>query len=215
MTFALDQEAAKSADQRGKWIDLPGAYKGTFTRAEAITAKTGTAGVSFTFLAENGQKCNASLYTIKPDGEQLSGYKQIMALLTCLGLRGAEKKIGQVLKWDSERKEEYKVDGDIYPDLQGKEIGVFLETREFEKRDGSTGNAMEIAGFFRAKDNFMASEILSRSTHAEQFERTARSLKHRPLPKAGHDNGANAYSQASGGGAYSENPNPFDDDAPF
>lgn len=183
-TYKLDAGKAKEADQRGgNWIKEPGAYTGTFTRAEKIVAASGTEGVSFSFEADDGQKCDISLYTIRTDGTTTYGHKQLMALMTCLSLREISETEGKVDKWDRDSQKNKTVEASIYPDLMNKPIGIFLESEEFQRNDGGVGISMRVAAFFRAADQFMAGEILNKATTASSYDKVLATLKHKPLPK--------------------------------
>lgn len=208
--YSLDTQAAKKADQRGGFIKEIGAYVGVFTRAEEVTAQTGTKGVAFTFKSDDGQQCDFTLYTVMPDDTELRGYAQINALMACLSLRSIEPRTGKVRRWDSQSKQEYEDSATLFPDLMGKEIGVMLETRDYERRDGQTGTAIELAAFFRAADQFMASEILSRATEPAQYVKVLAGLRHRPL-KGSARKDATTRSYAPSGGGF----NDMDDDIPF
>lgn len=211
MGYSLDTNAAKQADQRGGYINEIGAYVGKFTRAEEVTAKTGTMGVAFTFVSDTGARCDFTLYTEKPDGTQLLGYQQINALMACLSLRNIEPRDGKVKRWDRDAREEYEETATLFPDLMNKPIGVMLETQDYEKRDGSTGTGMQLAAFFRPDDLFMASEILTRASQAVQYEKTLAGLRHRPLKNALRRDAAMSTQAPSGGGSF----NDMDDDIPF
>lgn len=206
MGYSLDTGAAKKADQRGGFINEIGPYVGVFTRAEEVTAQTGTQGIAFTFKSDDGQQCDFTLYTIKSDGTKLSGYDQVNALMACLSLRTIEPREGMVRRWNRDEQREYQEPATVFPELMGKEIGVMLETREYERRDGKTGTSMELAAFFRAKDQFMASEILNRGTEPAQYAKTLKTLRHRPLKNTPRKDSAMSYHAPTGGG------DPFDDE---
>jgi hypothetical protein len=55
--------------------------------------------------------------------------------------------------------------------LQGKPIGLLLETEDSLKRDGATGLRMVIKGVFQADTELTASEMLDRKTKPEQLAR--------------------------------------------
>jgi hypothetical protein len=212
MEYQMDTSAARKADSRSSFISEIGAYTGKFTRVEAIQASTGTAGIGFTFVSDTGQRTDFSLYTTKADGTQLFGYQTLSAILACLSLRGITSAPGKVLKFDRELGREVEMQSTVFPQMLGKPIGVMLETREYEKRDGSIGMSMELAAVFQADTHFMASEILDRAPKAEKFEKAFAGLKHRPL-KRGTAPAARAASAAYSDGAGGAGD--LDDDIPF
>lgn len=212
MNYQLDQNAARKADTRSNFISEIGAYTGRFTRAQEIAASTGTKGVAFTFMSDVGQKADLTLYTVKTDGTELLGLQTLMAIMTCLSLRGIESKPGKVTRFDFQLGRDVTVDATIYPELLNKPIGLLLETREYEKSDGGVGMSMEIAGVFQPERRFMASEILDRATKPEKLEKAIAGLRHRPLKtQRRRAPAAAAQSSAVPAGSFDD----MDDDIPF
>lgn len=181
--YQLDTTAARKADQTGNRITEIGKYVGVFTQAEDVTASTGTKGVGLRFECD-GQSANLSLYTQKADGTQIMGYQAVMAIMTCLRLRGIEPKPGTVKHWDNEARAEVTRQAKVFPDLCNKPIGLLLETEDYPKNDGSTGTRMVIAGIFQAGTELTASEILDKKTNPEQLEKMTARLRHRPIKGA-------------------------------
>lgn len=208
--YELDTTAARKADQTGNRINEIGKYAGTFTQAEDITASTGTKGVALRFES-NGQQANLSLYTTKANGEQIMGYQALMAIMTCMKLRGIAPKPGTVKHWDNEAKQEVTKQASVFPDLCGKPIGLLLETEDYPKNDGGTGTRMVIAGIFQPGTELTAGEILDKKTTPEQLEKMVARLHHRPI-RAARGQAPAAQRPASGGGSGFEN---MDDDIPF
>lgn len=181
MTYQLDTVAARRADTRSAFISEMGAYTGIFTRAQDVTAPKGTRGIAFTFESDDGQKADLSIYTMKADGEKIMGFQTLMAMMTCLGLRGIREQSGQVKRYDRETQREVMENAMVYPDLTGKPIGLLLETEDYEKRDGGIGTSLRIVGAFRAADRFTSSEILDKAQTPEKLKKLIAGLKHRPL----------------------------------
>jgi hypothetical protein len=181
--YELDPNAARKADQTGNRISEIGKYVGTFTQAEDVTASTGTKGVGLRFES-NGQSANLSLYTTKANGDQIMGYQALMAIMTCMKLRGLTPKAGTVKYWDNDAKAEATKQAQVFPDLCGKPIGLLLETEDYPKNNGGTGTRMVIAGIFQPETELTASEILDRKTKPEQLEKMVARLRHRPVRAA-------------------------------
>lgn len=180
MSYKLDTTAARQADRKQGRIEDIGAYVGHFVRAEDITAKTGTKGIEFEFESDDGGTLVASIWTINAKGDQIFGFRQLQALMTCLGLREINEKTMKVEKYDRDARARIEVEAVCFPELMDKPIGIFVETEGYMKNDGSVGSSAKIAAFFRT-DKFMASEILDRAKEAMQYEKTLSSLRHRPL----------------------------------
>lgn len=208
--YTLDTNTARKADQTGNRITEIGKYVGTFTQAEDIKAGTGTRGVALRFES-NGQQANLSLYTKKADGTELMGLQALMAIMTCLRLRGIEPKDGRVKAWDNDAKQEITREARVFPDLCGKPIGLLLETEDYVKQSGGTGTRMVIAGIFQADTELTASEILDKKTKPEHLPKMVERLRHRPV-KGAKAPAAQPAAAASGGGSGFDD---MDDDIPF
>lgn len=202
--YTLNTDAARQADQTGKYINEIGKYVGKFTRAEDITAKTGAKGIAFTFES-GGKTANLSIYTQKSNGDTIMGFDVLMAMLTCLSTKKITPTEGEVTRWDKEAKKEYKATAQIFPELMGKDIGLLLETEDYPKSNGDIGTRMVIAGIFQAGTELTASEILDRKTTPEQLGKRVATLKHHPSKDA-------KPKQAAPAGGF---PDDIDDDWPF
>jgi len=207
--YNLDPNAARKADQTGNRISELGKYVGQFTQAEDITASTGTKGVALRFKS-NGQEANLSLYTTKADGTQIMGYQTLMAIMTCMQLRGLSPKAGTVQAWDNDAKKEFTKQAQVFPELCSKDIGLLLETEEYAKKTGGIGTRMVIAGIFQAKTELTASEILDRKTTPEQLGKMVARLRHRPV-KADRHSSAAPSAHDGGGSGFDD----MDDSIPF
>lgn len=181
MSYTLDTNSARKADTTGGSIKELGKYVGEFTQAkEIVSKKTGTKGIEFAFKTTAGQKANLSIYTMSAKGEQYQGYDALMAIMTCMGLRGIKPVDGIVTRYDYDQKKDVQEQGKLFPDLH-KPIGILLETEDYAKTDGSVGTRMVLKNVFRAADEFTASEILDRKTSPELLPKMVAGLRHRPL----------------------------------
>ena len=139
MDYTLNPEAAKQADNMFSRIEEKGKYLGTLTRAEQIVSKKGSKGVDFSFKTDTGATADyLTVWTHNGEGKQLQGFNLLMAIMTCLQLRGIKPAPGKVTRYDFDTKKEVTEDGTVFPDLH-KPIGVLLETEDYEKKDGSIG----------------------------------------------------------------------------
>jgi hypothetical protein len=181
--YALDTQAARHADTAGATIKELGKYVGEFIQAQDIVTKKGGRGVSFIFKSASGQKANLAIYTTSANGEHYQGYDTLMAIMTCMQLRGIKPAPGKVTRYDYEAKKEVQEDGTLFPDLH-KPIGVLLETEDYEKQDGSVGTRMVLKNVFQANTELTASEILDKKTQPVALARMVDGLRHRPLKGA-------------------------------
>lgn len=187
--YALDQQAAREADQIGSYLNETGKYKGRFTRAEKLVSKQkGTHGVGFTFEAEDKRTTRFDVWTINGQGEQLPGYKFVNALLACLKVRQVTEARAKVDRYNWDTKQTEQVDAVVFPELTGKPVGLVLRNTEYEKmRDGmltgETGWRLEPLVPFEASGEFTSSEILDRKTKPEKLAAVMATLTDRPLKK--------------------------------
>lgn len=181
--YALDTQAARHADTAGATIKELGKYVGEFIQAQDIVTKKGGRGISFTFKSTSGQRATLAIYTQSADGERYQGYDTLMAIMTCMQLRGIKPAPGKVTKWDYEAKKEVQEDGTLFPDLH-KPIGVLLETEDYQKQDGSIGTRMVLKNVFQPGTELTASEILDKKTQPVALARMVEGLRHRPLKGA-------------------------------
>lgn len=181
--YALDVQAARQADTAGATIKEIGKYVGEFVQAKDVVTKKGGRGIEFIFKSQGGQKANLAIYTTGANGDRYQGYDALMAIMTCLQLRGIKPAPGKVTRYDFEAKKEVVEDGTVFPDLH-KPIGVLLETEDYEKKDGSIGTRMVLKNVFQPGTELTASEILDKKTQPELLTKMVEGLRHRPLKGA-------------------------------
>ena len=181
--YTLDTQAARHADTAGATIKEIGKYVGEFIQAKDVVTKKGGRGIEFIFKSQGGQKANLAIYTTGANGDRYQGYDALMAIMTCLQLRGIKPAPGKVTRYDFEAKKEVVEDGTVFPDLH-KPIGVLLETEDYEKKDGSIGTRMVLKNVFQPGTELTASEILDKKTQPELLAKMVEGLRHRPLKGA-------------------------------
>lgn len=206
MSYALNTAAAREGDTQNLRITESGAYIGAFTKAEKVTSKKGTTGVEFSFMSRDKQSADfLTLWTINEAGEQIYGFKQLMALMTCMRVKEVSEKEGTVEKFENGQK--VKVAATIHPELMGKPIGVLLQREEYEKNNGQIGHKFNLVGFYDPQTRMTATEILDKAGSAEKLDKMIAALKDKPLQKRAATN--------YGGPAGEAAPIPDLDDCPF
>ncbi len=208
--YSLNPIAARQAEQHSPRITQPGEYIGVFTCAQDVISRRGARGIEFTFETKDQQQANFSLWILSADGREIYGHRQLNSLMVCLHLENIKPTPGMIKKWDENRRSKIDVPAPVFKDLMDKEIGVLFDTEEYEKRDGTVGINVVPAGFFDAKSDLMASEILDHKVQPQRLARVIEKLKHRPLKKSNH--------QPSSSEPYATTSSPFDDmddDIPF
>lgn len=223
--YNLDEQAARSADTIGQYLNETGKYIGKFTRAEKLISKNkGTHGIGFTFDV-NGQTTRFDVWTINGEGKHLSGYNMVNAIMTCMSLRGLQPATGQVERYNWETQQRETVQTEVFPDLVNKPVGLVLQNTEYEKmrdglKTGDTGWRLEPVLPFRAADEFTASEIWDRRTKPEKLVNVIATLADRPLKNRpaqstrGHDD-ANAQAQHAASASSGFDGMGDDSDIPF
>ena len=209
MDYSLDTKAAKQADQLFARIEEKGKYIGIITRAEAIQSKKGTKGVGISFKTETGATADyLDFWTINADGKQLQGYNLLMAIMTCLRVKGLTSTQGEIEKYDRDTQSRAKVQAQLFKELMGRPIGLLIHMEEYEKTDGSTAWKPAITAPFDTQ-GFTASEILAQAQKPETLEKMFFALRDRPLkssPSAAPSNGT-----PKTGGSFDD----LGDDIPF
>lgn len=162
--YTLDTEAAKQADTGGGRINETGKYIGAFTKAKKVLSIKGTQGIEFTFASTGGQTADyLSVWTKNKEGEQIYGFKQLMAMMTCLRVRSIDPTAATVEEFDRDSNSMQPRQMEVYAGLQNKPIGVLLQMEEYEKKDHSIGERAVFAGFFDPSTEQVATEILDKS----------------------------------------------------
>lgn len=198
--YKLDVAAATKADTIGAYINETGKYVGKFTRAEKLVSSKQSDGVGFTFKADDGRETRFDIWTYNAKGEALPGLNQINAIMACMQVRELTVISHPVRRW--ENNQEITVDGEVFPELQDKPIGLLLRSEEYEKmnqgvKTGQTGWRMGLFAIFQAGTELMASEILTRKTKPEQLGKVVglladKPLKSRPAAQNGGSQGGNS-----------------------
>lgn len=178
MNYEYDEEAAGHADDIANRIDENGPYVGRFKRAESIVStNTGTKGILFEFNAPGGGIAQFSLYTEKADGSRVFGFNIVQAIMLLLGVKSLKAVPGKVQQFDEDQGKSVEVDGEVYPDLLDKDIGVLLQKELYTKRDGKDGFRMNLVLAFHPTSKLTASELKDRKVKPEKLEKTMKSLK--------------------------------------
>lgn len=210
--YDLNVNDAKAAEQIGRFISETGKYQGTLVRAEVIKSTQGTDGVEFTFISDDGREADfLQLWTAKADGTRLHGFKVLMALMACCGIRNLTPLEMVVKKWDpnAHAKVETKIKG--FPGLTGKKVGLLLQKELYNKNNGKEGYKMNIYAPFQYETELTASEILDRKSQPVALGKLVSILQDRDNRKASSANNSGyGFQSAAPAGT-----DPLDDDIPF
>lgn len=183
MDYTLDTDAAMKADSPSI-IDKKGAYKGSIKMAKQITSAKGVAGVEISFESDSGQKANyLTMYThyVATPDTKLPGYNALMALMTCVKLRGLNATTNTITEYDFESRADVQRPAEVYVDLLDARIGVVLRNEPYIGQDGNLKNSMKPVCFFNYQTDQVAKEILEKA-EPEILERIIANLADKPLP---------------------------------
>lgn len=220
MSYSLDANQAKQADNISSSIRESGKFIGIITRAEALTSQNGTKGIGLSFKADDGASADyLDLYTHGNDGKELPSLKAVNAILACLKLRTINEGPVSFERWDKQAGQRAKVTKSGYPDLMNKRIGLLLRKFIDTKQDGSDRDGVEIFGVFQAETELTASEVLDRQTKPERLTKMVDALMARPVydkrKKAGSGGSQHPQSTTTRQAAPSTGFDDMDDDIPF
>lgn len=182
--YTYNEEQASKADSMADRIDTGGAYVGTFLRAEAVESEKGTQGVLFEFEAGSAGKAEFTLWTVKDNGEAAFGMNFLQSILLMFGLRGLKAVSGLVERYDYDAGKRIEEEGEVFPDLVGKKIGVILQKELTTRQSGGEGFRMNCYGIFHHETRLTASEIRERKVTPAKVDKLLRSLKDKDSRKA-------------------------------
>ena len=176
--YTLDPEAARGAEPTGGRITEKGKYVGKFLRAQHIVADSGTKGIDFDFQTDDGRRARFSIYTEKGDGTRIYGFKQLMAIMTCLSLRQlADPKPIPAKVFDFDLNKEVERVVPQFPELLGKPIGLLLTMEEYNPGKWRPN----LYAPFQAETELVASEILDRKTVPTKLPSMVQALRDKPM----------------------------------
>lgn len=174
-TYDLNPNNAREVGASAR-ITEKGAYVGKFTRAEAVTAKSGSEGIEFSFETDAGQRADyLTIWTHGRDGKEMYGRKVLDAIMTCMKVRSisAEPTPWRGRDGTTETIPQFRA-------LLGR-IGLFLVVEEYEKNDKSgIASKMVIVAPFEADTERTASEVLDKGA-AKAFDGILASLRDKPF----------------------------------
>ena len=176
-SYDYDEKAASHADDIANRIDTGGPYIGVFKRAEAtVSALKGTEGIVLEFEVPGGGSVENTLWTRKSDGSSIFGDNMVQAIRLILGVKGSMNSVpGKVMVWEEGKKVE--ADGEVFPQLCGKRIGVVFQKELYTNNSGKESWRMNLYGVFDADSKLTASEIKEGVKEPKKLERLVRSAQ--------------------------------------
>ena len=182
--YDFDPDAAGKADDVASRIDTSAAYIGRFKNVFAVESSKGTHGVTVEFQSPGGGSADFTLWTEKEDGTKVFGWNQLQAMMQILGLRGLRAVPGKFEAYDADAGKRIEQDGEVFPDLLDRDIGLVLQKELYTKNNGQEGYRMNLFGVFHATSRLTASEIKERKVQPEKLEKMLRGLKNKDSRRA-------------------------------
>lgn len=211
LAYNLDPDSAKEGSGNvGNYITDTGPYTGKIVMARSVVAPKGTQGIEITFQGADNREAKFTLWTQNAQGEQIWGYKQLMALMTCMKVRGIQpvKKVIDVYSY--EQKTNVATECDTYPELM-KPIGIVFQKETYTNHNNEDKSKVNFFAPFDPQTKQMAVEILDKS-EAQTLENIIANLKDKDSRTKSTFVGQQAPNQSGpASGSYDE----FDDDIPF
>lgn len=184
--YDYDPEAAGHADDNANRIDASGPFVGKFTYAESVTSsQKETEGIRLGFDDGHGGQCELTLWTHAKDGTPSYGYNFVQAMMTVWGLKGLKAVKGKVYVWDEEnnKRRGLEQDGEVYPDLLNKPIGLMLQKVLKTSTKGKNFFDMDIWGVFHPVSKLTATEIREKKVKPEKYAKMCSSIKDKDTRK--------------------------------
>lgn len=174
--FTYNEAAAFDADKGALQLTDAGAYVGTFTKAFAKTAESGATGIELQFTAPGVGVTSITLW-IEKDGKAIFGENFLNAMLFLMGLPGAKAVRGEVEVYDRDAGARVKQEGDTYPALCGKQIGVVFRKELYTTKDGMDGERLSLELLFQPETNLTFTELKKGIVKAQMQPKFLANLK--------------------------------------
>lgn len=213
-SYNIDGKAAANAASGGKRITETGPYAGKIRVAFYEKNDKGTESVHILFSADNGQEAGPlALYTHNSEGHTLPSYDMFNAILCCAKVKSIAPKSSHVELYDYKSQSMVSKQKEVYPELSGKPVGLFLRQEEYESQSGEIKTRLIIDGAFDVATKLMANEIMARTTEPVGYRLKSEWLAKNPIKRM---KGKPVASQSSGyTGSVAVDPGFDDSDIPF
>lgn len=184
MEFSFDEESLTGADRNAARITDSGAYVGEFTRVSAVYADAGWEGLDFDFKSASGGEVNFGVITKSTEGKDSYGLDQVKALMYLMGVKDMKPVKGTVRKYINGKFAD--VEGEVFPQLCGKVVGVVLQKELKSKQNGQDSYRWNLYGQFDPVSKLTASELRDRvgPGKGQKLEKLLRGLKDKDSRKA-------------------------------
>lgn len=193
MDFEYNEKQVQEADKAADAITESGAYIGKFTQVNGIEAASGAKGLEFHFTSPGVGDASFNLYTHGKDGKEIFGMNQVQAIMFLCGAKSMKAVKGKMDKWEENaegKRVKVEADGDTYPALCEKPIGVVMQKELYTTNKGGSSSRINLYGTFQAETQFMSSEIKNKATKPVKLARLLAGLKTKDSRKAAQSESA-------------------------
>lgn len=174
VSFEYDDAAAAQGDREPI---STGPYVGKFTHAAYLSNAEGSEGIEFTFEGPGQGTARFKLWTKSKEGKKTVGYNQLQAIQFLFNLKGLKSATGKVQAWNDTTGKFEEVDGDVFPELCEKPIGVVLQKEHTSKKSGGDSFRFNLVGQFQPETRLTASEIKEHVTKPTKIDKILKGLK--------------------------------------
>lgn len=163
VAYTLDTNMAIEGSELGSnRITESGAYVGVITEAKKIVTPNNAQGIEFSFRRDDGAEANyITIYTVKKDGTQAFGIKQLHAMMSCLGIKAITEQNRIIKEYDQNVRQIIEINGVVHPELENKPIGLALQKEEYLNSNGDTKYKFTIVAPFKVDTRQVAKEIIN------------------------------------------------------
>lgn len=127
---------------------------------------------------------SSQLWTRKEDGSNAFGMNFVQSIMMMFGLRGLKSAPGKIMQWDDDAGQRVEVDGETFPELCSKRIGLVLQKELTSKKSGGDSYRMNLYGVFNHETKLTVGEIRERKTTPAKLDKLLKSLKDKDSRKA-------------------------------
>lgn len=175
VNYEYNELNAVKADAAASRITEGGAYVGAFRKAWNVEAESGAMGIGFVFEAPGNGNVEFTLYTHGKDGSEIRGINYVNAIMFMLGVKSLKSEQGIIEVWDAAEGKRVEVEGETFPALLGKPVGLMFQ-RELSTYNGRNRDNLNLEAVFQPETKLFLSEIRERKTTPVKYDRMLKTV---------------------------------------
>lgn len=201
MQYGLNKEEVMKADQDGaKFITETGKYIGKFFYAiPSISKEKGTIGIEFGFRTKDSLEASyLRLWLESAQGEKYFGLGTLNGIMAALRVKGIKAVQGKYEQWSKEEKQAVIKQGECFPELMNKPIGLLMRKVHDLDKDGQPKTYVEIVSAFDAATEQTPAEIIEGKPAGDLGNKVAALTDRYVKPKKTANDDYSSYSSSVG-----------------